>query len=292
MPKARRAKATVTYNGNDISDDIINFSYTDNYDRTDSISLTLSDRDEMWKGALFPETGATINSAIEVFDWNAPGDNRSIELGEFEISRIGHNGTATIDATAVLITTNSRGERKNRAWVDMPLSAIAGDISGNAGLALVYDTAVDPFYDQIDQNSKSDLKFLEQLCKSDGLCLKITDGQLIVYEEQKYEQQAAVATIVKGESYVIGFPNFTRNAKEIYKVCEISYYCPKTDRLYQGYFAVPNAPDVGHVLKLREDYNSEGDDINLDRKAKARAIEKNKYEWLCNRPLAKSKAIC
>ena len=173
MTKARCAHPQATYNGTDISADIINFSYTDNYDKTDSISITLSDRNSQWLNDFFPETGATVSAAIKVFDWNAPGDNRTLELGTFEISRISYNGTVTIDATAVLITTNARSEAKNRAWVDIPLSAIAADIAGNAVLALVYDTGVDPFYDQMDQNNKSDLKFLEELCKSDGLCIKI-----------------------------------------------------------------------------------------------------------------------
>ncbi len=33
------------------------------------------------------------------------------------------------------------------------------------------------------------------------------------------------------------------------------------------------------MLKLRENFNSESDDINLDRKAKARLREQNKKEW-------------
>ena len=48
------------------------------------------------------------------------------------------------------------------------------------------------------------------------------------------------------------------------------------------YFEVPNAPDVGHTLRLREQFNSESDDINLDRKARARCREKNKNEWKCS----------
>lgn len=40
--------------------------------------------------------------------------------------------------------------------------------------------------------------------------------------------------------------------------------------------------NVGHVLKLRENFNSEKDDMNLDRKAKTRLREQNKKEWICD----------
>ena len=281
MARTRRAKANITYRGQSI-DTAISFSYTDNYDQTDDISITLSDKDERWANDLFPQTGETLNAEIEMLDWSGPGDNRSIPLGSFEIDHIELSRTVTVNGVAVPITSSARSEKKDRAWRYISLSGIAGDIAGSAGLALVYDTDVDPFYDASDQNNKSDLQFLEELCKSDGLCLKVTDQQLIVYEESKYEAEPAVATIIKGSTDIIGTPTFRRNAKDVYKACEISYFCPKTDETYIGYFEVPNAPDVGHTLKLRECYNAESDDINLDRKAKARAREKNKNEWTCD----------
>ena len=285
MANARRAAAGITLSGRDVTRFLIEMSYTDNYDKTDDIAITLSDREGRFLEEWFPETGDIITAQIEVFDWNSRGDNRTIDLGSFEIDNPRFSDTLSIGGVAVPITSSVRSEKKNRAWAEINLSGIAGDISGTAGLALVYDTDVDPFYDQADQNDKSDLDFLEELCKSDGLCMKVTDGQLIMYEESKYEAESAVATITKGDSNIIGTPNFSRDAKDVYKACEIQYYCPKTDETYVGYFEAPNAPEVGHTLKLRENYNSESDDINLDRKAKARLREKNKYEWTCNMTL-------
>jgi len=285
MANARRAAANITLSGRNITRYLIEMSYTDNYDKTDDIAITLSDREGRFLDEWFPETGDIITARIEVFDWNSRGDNRTIDLGSFEIDNPRFSNTLSIGGVAVPITSSVRSEKKNRAWAEINLSGIAGDIAGTAGLSLVYDTDVDPFYDQADQNDKSDLDFLEELCKSDGLCMKVTDGQLIIYEESKYEGKPTVATITKGDSNIIGVPNFNRDAKDVYKACEIQYYCPKTDETYVGYFETPNAPDVGHTLKLRENYNSESDDINLDRKAKARLREENKYEWTCDMTL-------
>ena len=280
MPQARRAKAKANYRGRDISYDVISFSYSDNYDKTDDISMELSDKEERFIDDWFPQIGETVSVEIEVSDWNATGDNRSIRLGEFEIDNPSFSQTFSLNGVAVPITSSARSEKKNRAWADINLSGIAADISGTAGLALVYDTDVDPFYDNADQNDKSDLNFLEELCKSDGLCMKVTDGQLIVYEESKYEAEAAVINIRKGSAEILGHPRFNRNAKDVYKACEIAYFCPKTDETYLGYFEAPDV-EVGHTLKLRENYNSESDDMNLDRKARARLREMNKFEWTC-----------
>ena len=78
MAKARQARAKVIYEGRDISDYVMDFSYTDNYDRTDDISVQLSDRENRWPGEWFPETGATLEAEIEVFDWNNEGDDRAL----------------------------------------------------------------------------------------------------------------------------------------------------------------------------------------------------------------------
>ena len=279
MSKARRVKSEISFNGRDISDFVMDFTYTDNSDKTDDVSVKLSDREELWASEWFPETGDTLNCTLKVFDWNSEGDNRSAPYGEFEIDNVEFADVVTVNAVAVPITESGRSEKKTKAWKKIALSSIASDIAGNAGVSLLYDTDVDPFYDQQDQNDKSDLDFLEECCKSDGLCMKVTDGQLIVFEESKYDEEPAMFTIRRGSTDIIGKPKFKRNAKNIYTACEISYFDSKTDAKYVGFFEAPDVGNVGHTLTLRENFNGESDDINLDRKAKARLREQNKNEW-------------
>jgi len=282
MKLARRVKEKISYRGQDISESVMDFAYTDNYDQTDDISIRLSDAEEQWLNELFPVFGDTLIAGFGVYDWIGPSDNREINLGLFEIDSVDHNGTLTMRGVAVPITSDVRSEKKNRARVDINLSGIARDIAGSCGLALVYDTDFDPLYDQVDQNDKSDLEFLEELCKSDGLCMKITDSQLIIFEESRYEARPANITISKGDANIIGFPRFSHNAKNTYRACEISYFCSRTNEVKTGYFEDPNAPEVGHTLRLRECYNSIQADPSLNRKSMARLREKNKDEWRAN----------
>ncbi len=278
--KARRVELEVLYNDEiNLSPFILDFSYTDNTDKTDDISITLDDREDLWIGDWFPDSGATLNVIFKVFDWNSENDNREFNLGKFEIDQVTYADTIQIGAVSVPITSSIRSEPKNKGWENVRLSKICKDISANAKLGLVFDTDFDPLYDRKDQTDVSDLQFIEDLCKSDGLCMKVTDGKLIIYDESKYDIIDSVTTITKGESDIIGRPSFQRNAKNIYNACEINYYDSESDKNYRGYFEEPNGVHSGHILRIKEEFNSKEDDINLDRKAKARLREQNKNEW-------------
>jgi len=279
MPEARRVKIAVTYNNHDISGWVSGVTYSDNSDKTDDISIRLSDRAERWYNEWFPETGDQVAASIDVINWRWPNDNRSMSFGSFEVDNTEMSDTVTVNGVAVPITSSIRSETKTKRWKKIRLRGIAKKIAANASLELVYETDVDPYYDRSEQNNKSDLAFLEELCKSDGLCVKVTDGQLVIFEESKYDQMEAVGTIEKGVSLYKGKPKFARNAKNIYSACEIAFTDSRTDKTYKGRFEALNVGNVGHVLKVNEKFNSKTDDIQYNRKAKARLREQNKNEW-------------
>ena len=187
MSEARRIKAVVTYNGMDISQQVSSIAYSDNTDSTDDISVKLSNRAEELFRSWFPETGDALTVHVELCNWLSAGQTKSLHCGLFEVDHIEMSDTLTINAVSVPITGNIRSEKKYKGWENINLSSIVADIAGNAKLDLIYETDVDPYYDRVDQNNKSDLAFIEELCKSDGLCLKISDAQLIVFEESKYD---------------------------------------------------------------------------------------------------------
>ncbi|MCL2201268.1 MAG: hypothetical protein FWB75_04820 [Oscillospiraceae bacterium] len=277
--KARRAMARVHFRDIDLSGRVVGFTYTDNTDKTDDISVTLTNRDRRLINDLFPERGEKIRASIEVENWMRRGDDRSVNLGEFEIDSVSGISVVTIGAVAVPVANNIRDEKKNRGWRSISLSRIAADIAAGAGLTLVYDTDFDPFYDTIDQNGKSNLSFLEELSRADGLRVKVTDGQLIVYEESKYEQKPAVATLTNGVTNFYGEPQFRKNLRNIYTACEIMYFDSRSDVTRRGFFQAPNATGESKILRLRENAGRQGTETNLDRRARTRLREQNKDEW-------------
>lgn len=281
---ARRARAKIWFKGKDISEFVESFTYSDNTDFTDDVSVTISDRDRFWANNFFPETGDYIIVEIWLKHWNKENDNRTIKLGTFEIDNINYNVTnLTINAVAIPIFSNIRDEKKYKTREKIKLSAIAKEIAKTGGLTLVYESDINPTYDSTEQQNEADLYYLEKLCKNEGLALKITGKQLIVFSEEKYDKLPAVKTLEVGKDFFYGYPNFSRNAKNIYGACEIKFFDSKTDKVYTGKFTAPNQTKNGKTLRLQEKFNSKTDkDINYNQKAKIKLRAQNKNEFTVN----------
>ena len=67
---------------------------------------------------------------------------------------------------------------------------IAGELTARHGLTLRWDSAHDPLYQRKDQVERSDLLFLKTLCEDAGLALKVTDEQVVIFDEKSYEKDA------------------------------------------------------------------------------------------------------
>lgn len=278
---ARRARPKIFFKGKDISEFVESFTYTDNTDFTDDVSIVISDRDRFWSNNFFPETGDYIIAEIWLKHWNKENDNRTIKLGTFEIDNLSYNVTKlTINAVAIPIFSSIRDEKKYKTREKIKLSEIAKEIAKTGGLNLVYESDIDPKYESEEQQNEADLYYLEKLCKDEGLAIKITGKQLIIFSEEKYDSLPSVLTLEVSKDFFYGYPTFNRNAKNIYGACEIKFFDSKTDKTYTGTFKAPNMSKNQKTLKLQEKFNSSTDkDINYNRKAKAKLREQNKNEY-------------
>ncbi len=273
----RRTEVEVIYNGKrNISPYLMSLSYTDNSDKTDDISLVLADRERRWSGAWFPKGGDTLTVKIKVKDWLREGDDRELDLGAFEVDQVVQSGTVTVNAVSVPIKATIRTEKKDKAWENINLKSITKDIADKAGLKLVYESDYVPRYARKDQEKQSDLEFIEELCKEDGMCVKVANKQLIIFDEYKYDLAEPTVTIAKGKSNIIGEPSLSLNAKNIYKACEIKYYNSDTDKTSVAYFSTEDVVTQSNTLKLNEEINETLSESVLVRKAKSRLREQNK----------------
>lgn len=283
--KARRANLKILYEGADISEDIakydLSFNYTDNAcNKADDLQLSLEDRQRLWMGPWFPSKGAKISAEISVENWGGEGENKTLPCGLFEIDSVDLQGppdTVNIKSVSVPITSSLRGDAKTKAWEKITLSGIAGDIAGKAGLALVFECD-DVTYDRIDQSEQSDLSFLQKLATDAGICLKVTDQQLVLFDEQVYEAAGPVKTIKRTGGTVISY-SFSSSANNVkYKACTVSYYNSEKDTTIEFTYTPSGASD-GPVLKINERVS---DVKEAERLAKKRLREKNKSEDKAN----------
>lgn len=288
----RRVKFSVLYNGADITADISNhimsLTYTDYASgKADDLELQLQDKKGRWRSDWFPAKGASLKADIIAEDWDKEGSNKTLPCGKFEIDNIEFTGPAdkvTIRAIAAPIKSSSRSQDKTKAWENITLSGIAGEIAKKAGLSLVFESSDDPTYGRVDQVQMTDLKFLYKLCSDAGISIKVTDKKLVIFDEAEYESKGAVRKLVRCKDDIISY-SFSTDSKEIYTEATVSYHDTETGEQIEGSFKPPNAPKTGHKLKVYERCDFSGNyapkaakDATAKKLAKKKLREKNKNE--------------
>jgi len=253
MGEARNTKVILSYNGVDISRDaapfLSSFSFTDNAEeKADDLQVTFHDSDGRWKEGWFPSKGDTLTAAIEVLEDGVSG---RMPCGIFEIDDIsasGPPGKIVIKGVPSLVAGSMRREKKTKAWENISLSGIAGEMAGNAKISLFFDVPEDPHYDRRDQREQTDISFLRGLCDAAGLSVKISSGNLVLFDDSKYENASPVMTLTPDlvEKY-----SFRSKAADVYKACTVKYHDAGKKELLTYTYTPDPAPKVGQVLQER-----------------------------------------
>ncbi len=290
MVQARRVSAIITYDNKDISADIMPYvksiSYRDAMSgQADDLQLTLEDRQGLWQSAWMPELGATLDVSLITENWQGTGtEPQELRLGTFELDEIASSGypsEAQLKAVSVPFNNTLRGEEHTRSWEKAELKTIAKDIAAAAGLELYFDTEYNPTIERAEQTEQSDLSYLLALCGDYGLALKISAGQLIIFDETKYEAADALLTIVKpgtaytaeeGMTYLLSMMgySFSRKLRDIYAACHVQYQQGKNKAVIEATFTAPGK--TGKTLQIKEQVENTAD---AERLAKKRLREKN-----------------
>ncbi|MCZ8520122.1 MULTISPECIES: phage late control D family protein [Paenibacillus] len=279
--KARRAELVVVYEDVDVSSSIAeyltSFSYSDAGSGTlDDLQLTLEDRHQLWQGDWMGKKGDTITAAIRTVNWNKAGEAQLLICGTFEVDGMSSSGppdVLNIKAVSIPFDSNVRFEKKTRAWEKVKLSTLAKDIAKNAGYKLVFELTDDPEYDRVDQTDQSDLAFLLERAKNEGVGMKVTDGQIVLFDELVYEQQGPVAEIARGAGRVLSYSFEDNMADASYVACQVAYQEPRSKKTVTHTYRPPGAPTKGPVLKINERFASIKE---ADRIGRKRLREKNK----------------
>lgn len=232
----RRTTLQVTYEGADISADIsanlIEFEYTDNAgDTSDEITLTLEDREQLWRDNWYPDKGAKLTVII------APSDGPALPCGSFEIDAINISGppsTVAISAIAVPITKPLRSEKRTRTWEGADLKKIGTEVASAAGLEFGWYGGEIPTYQRIDQHDESDLAFLSRLGKQLNHRVKVTDGRLVVWDESQYASKGPSISVDVNTAGLVTAYSFESKSADTYKACRVRWHDPvkKTDIEY------------------------------------------------------------
>lgn len=173
--------------------------------------------------------GLSIQAAIRRENWNSDGKDKVLDCGQFELDSVSCSGppnTITIKATSLPYSSTIRQMKKTKAWEGYYLSGIAAEMAGVAGMASIYESGNNPYYDRVEQITEPDITFLQRLCHNAGISLKVANNALILFDQPSYEAKAPIYTISFGKSGYLRWRLDTGEAEVKYTSCRVSYVKP------------------------------------------------------------------
>lgn len=232
MSRARRASISVTYEHVDITDEVAGsvetLTYTDIASgKSDSLSLSLQDRDRKWMGSWAPQKGDHLSANMMFQDWDGEGDSWGIYCGYFEVDDIEMSGpppACTIGAVSIPRSTAFNEEERTKNWEDVTVKEIAEEIAARAGISLYYEAEEIPIK-SMEQDKQTDCKFLYSVCEKYGLAMKIFAEKIVIFDEAVYEAAAPVANL-KYEDFAKY--NYKSTLEGTYTGAKIAYSDPGT----------------------------------------------------------------
>lgn len=167
-----------------------------------------------------------IHAGLLRENWNGDGSDKVLDCGQFELDAIDASGppaTVTIKATALPFSSQIRQTKRSQAWESYTLSGIAREMAARNGMAFLYESASDPYYDRVEQVKTSDISFLSSLCHNAGISLKATSNILVLFDQAAYEKKPTVKTIRRGDGSYTKYKLAVGKADTQYTSCRVSY---------------------------------------------------------------------
>lgn len=206
MTPMRRATATITYMGEDLTTSLENktdrFTYNDpESGSSDDCSLTICDPGEKWINGFFPNLGDKVTAKITVYDWKKTGDKRILNCGEFVMDDPGFSGPplkVSLKAVSKPAEGAFSSQERTQTWENVTVQNMAQEIASRSGIGLQY-TASEVKIDSLEQNGQTDSDFIKKTCEDYGLSIKVYSNKLIIFDRETYKNMPAVCDIKKGD---------------------------------------------------------------------------------------------
>ena len=255
----RRAAVEMRIQGRDVSLDLaphlLSLSYVDKADdELDDLQFSLEDREGLWQGDWLPAHGDTVSVVIVARGFRAAGEEE-LDCGEFEVDELTQESArdggdvVTVKAVPAAAKSSLMLQRKTRAWADAPLSAVAADVAGPAGLDLLYK-APEIVYGRVEQRQEADLAFLQRICKEQGLRVALKKRLCVIYAGQAADRLEPLE-LARGE-LAADRCSFKRSLDGVYTQCVVGYTDAAESETMQGAYQPDQPPATGKVLTINK----------------------------------------
>lgn len=241
-----------------------------------AVTTTVTEVEETVAQAAEPKL---ISATIVQKNWHDNGKDVVLSCGTFELDSVDASGPPTkitLKGTSIPYTSTMRTAKKNRAWENCNLKEIAQQIGKEAGLQVMYLAENNPVYKRKEQVQKSDITFLQKLCKAAGLALKVTILTVVIYDAAEYDGKPPIKTITYGSGDYLSYKLGTSLHDTAYTSCHVSYTDPDSKETIESTYTPDSREGTGQVLEINEKVNSVEEAHEL---AKKRLREKNTQQF-------------
>ncbi len=232
----RKYVLELVYNGVNATKEITPYlssaNYTDAIDESDTISITLMDRDGKWVSDWVPQKEDRLSPSIGLYDWESPGSAAMVSCGEFMVDDYSFSGppdTITMNGISAPLNLDFKETKRSKTWKEVTLSQIGAEVAGKYGLELLFDGSDIPIL-KTEQSQQTDAEFLKRTAEKYGFGLKLYSGKIVLFEYAKYEAADAKITIKKEE---IRKWSYKSTMLGTYTGAKVSYTNPKSKEVVE-----------------------------------------------------------
>lgn len=273
----------LTYEGKNITEelskDIKVFSYKDNINSVDEISITVFDRSSKWLTDWVALKGDEITANIVVVENE---ENKVLKCGTFYLDDKEYGKSEfTFKAISVDVTSTIKNEEKTKVWSKTTLKKIASSIASTEKYSFKF-TGTDVSIQQSEQKNQSNGGFLQQLCVMHGFSIKVINKTIYVSELSNLESLEADITI---EKVYCNDWKISETDNDTYDKCVIEYKDHKLGKKVKGSASITRPgykANTGKTLKFSESFGASGtyDQVvsQLNKIAAGKLREKNQDE--------------
>ena len=214
----RHCELQVTYEGQDITRDILPFLQSFQYDEVatgeaDSTELTLTDTDLRWMNSWQPIPGDMISAVLTSYDWHFPGEELTLNVPNLQVDSPEFHGppdTITIKGLNVDAGQGYSDLPRDTCWSLITLKELGAEIAARYNMTFDYQVDQDFVIHSLKRTKQSDAACLDATCAKYNCCLKSYANKLVIFSMATLEQQDPVITLTKGssniESYTLNSP--------------------------------------------------------------------------------------
>lgn len=201
MANARRVVPLIFYDGAEtgLTERVQSIEYTDNAEgKADEISLTFAGSSADWlRMNTQIEKEHNLEVALTFAGWDDPSKWSDYHCGNFTVDDITFSGppsVCVVKGISLPADSDFQTVKKSKSWANVTLKQIAQEKMVEYGMTNLFYWGEEPVIEVVEQADQTDSEFLYDLCKHEGMFIKMYKVGFVIFDKKIYEAKGVKTT--------------------------------------------------------------------------------------------------